>query len=377
MALKAVLMLEDGSIWRGGGFGAKKEVVGEVVFTTGMVGYPESLTDPSYYGQILAFTYPLIGNYGVPSYALADEFGLPLHFESPGIKALGAIVHELCQRPSHWTSVKSLHEWLLEEGIPGIYGVDTRALTCRLRERGVMMGVLKVYEDGEECDEDYLRRRLESSIRYGEVDLVRDVTVKKVEAHRPRKVRARVALIDCGVKLSIVRELLKRGLEVLRVPYDYPADEILGLNPNGVVVSNGPGDPKKLVRTIEAVGALLEEGRPILGICLGNQILSLSAGGETYKMKYGHRGQNKPVVDLASGRSYVTSQNHGYAVDAESLKETDLKVWFVNADDKTVEGVRCSHKPVFATQFHPEASPGPYDTLWVFDMFTKEVLSSG
>lgn len=377
MALKAVLMLEDGSVWHGRGFGAKKEVVGEVVFTTGMVGYTESLTDPSYYGQVLMFTYPLMGNYGVPSYTLVDEFGLPLHFESFGIKVWGVIVHELCQRPSHWTSVKSLHEWLLEEQIPGIYGIDTRALTYRLRERGVMMGVLKVYEDGEKCDEDYLKWKLTSSTKYGELDLVKEVTVRKVEVHSPKKARARIVLVDCGVKLSIVRELLKRGLEVLMVPYDCPADEILQFSPDGIIISNGPGDPKKLVKTIETVGALLEEGKPILGICLGNQILSLAAGGETYKMKYGHRGQNKPVIDLTSGRSYVTSQNHGYAVEAESLEKIGFKIWFMNADDRTVEGIRCLHGPVFATQFHPEASPGPYDTLWVFDMFTKEVLSSG
>ncbi|RLE50156.1 MAG: carbamoyl-phosphate synthase small subunit [Candidatus Methanomethylicota archaeon] len=377
MSIKAVLVLEDGSVWYGKGFGAVREVVGEVVFTTGMVGYPEALTDPSYYGQILTFTYPLIGNYGVPPYDMVDEFKLPLHFESHGVKVWGVVVHEVCQHPSHWSSVKSLHEWLLEENVPGIYGIDTRALTYKLRERGVMMGLLKVYHEGEDIDEEKLYQKLAKATRYGEEDLVKYVTVKEPIVHRPKKTVARIVLMDCGVKLGIIRELLKRGLEVIRVPYDTDVSQVLELKPQGVLVSNGPGDPKKLDKTIETVRELMKLNMPVFGICLGNQILALAAGGDTYKMKYGHRGQNKPCIDLTTGRSYVTSQNHGYAVKPEGLKDLGFRVWFINADDKTVEGIAHLNKPVFATQFHPEASPGPYDTLWVFDLFVKEVLKSG
>jgi len=375
---RAVLLLEDGSLFTGKGFGYKCTRVGEVVFTTGMVGYPEALTDPSYKGQILCFTYPLIGNYGVPSYAMVDEFGLPVHFESWSIQVSGLIVHEVCWSPSHWSSRKILHEWLHEEKVPGIYGIDTRRLVKKLREKGVMMGVLKVYDiREEEPDIDALWQMLESSLRYDQIDFVKLVSVKKPVLHKADDDKGLVVLIDCGVKLNIVRSLLRRGYSILRVPYDYPADKIMEFNPIGVVVSNGPGDPKLCKSTIKCIKDLVEYKIPTLGICLGNQLISLALGGDTYKLPYGHRGQNKPCIDLLTRRCYVTSQNHGYAVDPVSLKETGLKVWFLNADDKTVEGVRHEELPIIATQFHPEAYPGPNDTSWIFDYFVKLVASKG
>ena len=365
--LEAVLLLQDGTLIRGRGFGYPKRTVGEVVFNTGMVGYTEALTDPSYKGQILCFTYPLIGNYGVPSYSYLDEYGLPRFFESDQIQVSGAILHELCIKPSHWASTKSLHEWLFEEGIPGIWGVDTRSLTKKLRVYGVMMGALEV--SPEPIDVSALKEELASARSYGEQDFVDLVSVKEPMIY-PGSGR-RVALIDCGVKYGILRELLERGFEVIRLPYNTPFDLLLSYRPDGVVVSNGPGDPKRCTETIDCIRGLAERRIPMLGICLGNQLISLALGGDTFKLKYGHRGQNKPCTDLDSGLSYVTSQNHGYAVSHESLDETGLRVWFVNADDKTVEGVKHESEPYIAVQFHPEASPGPYDTEFVFDEFER------
>jgi len=333
-----------------------------------MVGYPEALTDPSYRGQVLCFTYPLIGNYGVPSYGEVDEHGLPLHFESNRIQVSGLIIHELCVKPHHWASRRTLHEWLAEEGVPGIAGVDTRRLTKKLREHGVMMGALHV---AEEASPEKAFKALERAPRYGELNYVEEVTVKKpIEYPGPGP---RIALLDCGVKAGILRALLTRGLSVVRLPYDASVDEVLSYEPRGVLISNGPGNPVKCEATIKTVKGLFELGLPMLGICLGNQIMSLALGGRTYKLKYGHRGQNKPCVDLDTGLCYVTSQNHGYAVDPSSLEDTGLHVWFLNADDRTVEGVKHGSRPCLAVQFHPEARPGPYDTDWVFDLFLKAV----
>ena len=372
---EALLILEDGTIFRGRGFGTIKTVIGEVVFTTGMVGYTESLTDPSYKGQILCFTYPLIGNHGVPPYSIVDEHGIPLHFESSSIKVNGVIVYEVCWNPNHWASIKNLHEWLMEEDIPGIYGIDTRRLVMLLREKGTMMGLLKVYDSREEePDIDELMERLEKAPNYGEINYVKEVSVVRPILHKSRKSIGLIALIDCGVKNSIIRSLLIRGYDVLRVPFNYPAEKILEWNPLGVVISNGPGDPKLCRDTIVTIRSLVEYGIPVLGICLGNQLISLALGGSTYKLPYGHRGQNKPCIDLFTHHCYVTSQNHGYAVDESSLKETPLKVWFINADDKTVEGIiHRNSRRILAVQFHPEASPGPNDTAWIFDLFIKEI----
>ncbi|MEM4700147.1 MAG: glutamine-hydrolyzing carbamoyl-phosphate synthase small subunit, partial [Candidatus Nezhaarchaeales archaeon] len=358
---KAILVLEDGTVFEGVGFGRPGLVTGEVVFTTGMVGYPEALTDPSYRGQILCFTYPLIGNYGVPSYEDVDEFGIPLHFESTQIQVRGVVVHELCWEPYHWASRRGLNDWLEEEGVPGIAGIDTRALTKRLREAGVMMGALQVAEEVslEECLE-----ALKHAPRYDEVDYVRETTVKEPVEHRGPG--PRVVVIDCGIKAGILRALLSRGFSVVRLPYTASADEVLSYEPRGVLISNGPGNPVRCRDAIEAAREVFEAGLPLFGICLGNQIISLALGGSTYKLKYGHRGQNKPCIDLDTGLCYVTSQNHGYAVDPNSLKGTGLRVWFLNADDKTVEGIRHESRPCLAVQFHPEARPGPYDTEWIF-----------
>jgi carbamoyl-phosphate synthase small subunit len=363
----AALLLEDGTLFLGRGFGYPTQRVGEVVFTTGMVGYTESITDPSYRGQILTFTYPLIGNYGVPFYDDADEHNIPLNFESDRAQVSGVVVSEVCRAPSHWRSKRSLDEWLYEEGVPGIEGVDTRELTKRLRVHGVMMGVISVSED--EVDVEDMRRRLARAERYGEQDFVSLVSIKETKIYGDGA--ESVVLIDCGVKYGIIRELLRRRLKVIRVPYDTSASEILEYNPKGILVSNGPGNPKLCAKTIETVRSLIDEDIPMLGICLGLQIIALSLGGDTYKLKYGHRGQNKPCLDLKTGRNYITSQNHGYAVDPNSLKGSGLEVWMINADDKTVEGVYHESKPLLAVQYHPEASPGPYDTTFIFDLFAE------
>jgi carbamoyl-phosphate synthase small subunit len=365
---KAVLVLEDGSIFVGSGFGAPKKVSGEIVFSTSMVGYPESLTDPSYKGQILTFTYPLVGNYGVPSYD--KENGVLKYFESDDIKVTGFVVHELCKNPFHWASTRTLDRWLKDENVPGIYGVDTRKLTKKLRVKGVMLGILHVCEADEEPDLPKLLKEVESVQDPNFTDLAKHVTVKEPIRYTVGGNKLAV-VIDCGVKYGILRNLLRRGFDVVRMPYDYSAEQILDLKPDGVMISNGPGDPKQCTKTIEAVRELLDKNMPMMGVCLGTQILALAVGGDTYKLKYGHRSQNQPALDLETGRCYITTQNHGYTVEPDSIKDTGLKEWFMNANDKTVEGVKHKTKPAFALQWHPEASPGPYDTQFLFDRFQK------
>jgi len=365
---KAVLVLEDGSHFFGHGFGAVKEVSGEIVFSTSMVGYPEALTDPSYKGQILTLTYPLVGNYGVPQYEL--ELGIPRYFESENIKVTGLVVHELCKKPYHWASTKTLEEWLKNEKIPGIYGIDTRKLTKKLRIKGVMLGILEVCEEGEEPNLEMLLKEVDTVPNPNLRDLVGEVTVKEPVHYEVGGSKV-VALIDCGVKHGILRNLLKRGINVVRVPYDFSAKEILEYNPACVVISNGPGNPEKCVKTVACVRELVEEDTPVMGVCLGVQILALAMGGDTFKLKYGHRSQNQPVLDLESGRCYITTQNHGYAVNSNSLKEASLDLSFINANDKTVEGIKHKSKPALALQWHPEAGPGPYDTEFLFDEFLK------
>jgi carbamoyl-phosphate synthase small subunit len=364
---KAVLVLEDGTFFIGKGFGASKETSGEVVFSTSMVGYPEALTDPSYRGQILTLTYPLVGNYGVPPFDL--NLGLPLYFESDGIQVQGLVIHELCHNPHHWASTRTLDKWLSDEGIPGIYGVDTRHITKKLRAHGVMLGILHLCEAGEKPDLEQLLAQTKSIPDPNLTDLVRQVSVKK-PVHYKVDGKHTVVLIDCGVKHSIIRNLLKRGISVVRVPYDFSAKEVMEYKPSGVFLSNGPGDPKTCVKTIDCIRELAEEV-PLMGICLGAQILTLAMGGDTYKLKYGHRSQNQPALDLQTNRCYITTQNHGYAIANESIKKTPLDAWFLNPNDKTVEGVKHKTKPVFAVQWHPEASPGPYDTEFLFDTFAK------
>jgi carbamoyl-phosphate synthase small subunit len=361
----AWLILEDGSIFKGFSIGYPRNTVGEVVFTTGMVGYTESLTDPSYRGQILCFTYPLIGNYGVPSYSIIDKYGFPTFFESESIKVQGVIIHELCMNPSHWASTMSFNDWLYMEGIPGISGIDTRYLTKKLRAKGVMMGAL-VFDEPESGF-----KLLKHSRSYESINFVEEVSVKEPIAYGDGE---NIVLIDCGVKLNIIRQLVASGLRVIRVPYSYDIDKILSYNPRGIVISNGPGNPKQCGVTIKTVRRIVDETNlPILGICLGNQIIALALDADTFKLKYGHRGQNKPCIDVETGKCYITSQNHGYAVDEETLKNTELKVWFRNADDKTVEGIKHISKPIISVQYHPEASPGPYDTSWIFLKFLEYV----
>ena len=335
---------------------------GEVVFNTGMVGYPESITDPSYNGQILIQTYPLIGNYGV----------CPDHFESDGPKIEGYVVRELCREPSHWASELTLDEWLEKSGVPGIEGVDTRSLTKKIRVDGTMLGVLWVYELGDEPDIGQLLEEVRHVRDPNERDLVAEVATRRLVRHDAGG-RHDVVLIDCGVKRSIISSLLARGLNVIQVPPSTSSEEILDINPSGAVLSNGPGDPKMVPYVIETVKGLASERMPILGICLGNQIIALALGGDTYKLKFGHRGQNHPCLRVGMEQCFITSQNHGYAVRPGSLTGTGLRVTFVNANDRTVEGIAHAELPLYAVQFHPEASPGPLDTQFIFDGFLEAV----
>ncbi|MEM3088513.1 MAG: glutamine-hydrolyzing carbamoyl-phosphate synthase small subunit, partial [Candidatus Bathyarchaeia archaeon] len=324
----ATLILADGIVVHGIGFGAQKKVYGEVVFNTGMVGYPEAITDPSYNGQILVQTYPLIGNYGV-----CEE-----HFESDGPKIEGYVIHELCREPSHWASKRTLDEWLEASGVPGIERVDTRMLTKKIRVHGVILGILCVYEHGDDPDIPALLEEVKHIPDPNKTDLVAEVATKKIQQLDVNG-KHHVVLIDCGVKKSIVRSLLNRKVNVTIVPPYMSAEKILDMSPDGILLSNGPGDPKMVPYLIKTVKQLIETNIPIMGICLGNQILALAFGGDTYKLKFGHRGQNHPCIELNTGRCYITSQNHGYAVNAEQLKGTGLRVTHINANDKTVEGL--------------------------------------
>ena len=366
---KALLVLEDGTIFRGKGFGSVRKTSGEVVFSTSMVGYPEALTDPSYKGQILTLTYPLVGNYGVPPLDL--DYTVLKYFESEKIQLQGLVIHELCEKPYHWASTKTLNKWLFDEEIPGISKVDTRHLTKKLRTYGVMLGILEVYEAENEPSIDSVLKEAATIPDPNLTDLVKQVSVKSPIEYET-KGDYTIVLIDCGVKYSIIRNLLKRGINVVRVPYDFSAKEVMEYKPDGVFLSNGPGDPKNCVDTIECITELVEKV-PLMGICLGAQILTLALGGDTYKLKYGHRSQNQPALDLNNNRCYITTQNHGYAIKNESLEKTHLKAWFMNPNDKTVEGVKHKNKPVFAVQWHPEAAPGPYDTEFLFKEFLKSM----
>ncbi len=368
--LRARLLLEDGTRIEGCGFGAKGVRVGEVVFTTNMVGYPEALTDPSFRGQILVYTHPMVGNYGVPRRDIRVH-GIPVHYESNRIQVEGFIVTEET-RPHHWASEKTLHEWLVEENVPGMSRVDTRALVKKLREKGVMMGVLAVYDEDEVVEWEALREKLEKSPRYDEIDYTRLVSPPKPITHTPVGVPQRftVSMLDCGVKYGILRNLLARGFQVTRFPCSTPPEKLVD-GFDGVVLSNGPGNPALLEKQIEIVKGLLEYRVPIFAVCLGNQLLALAHGARIFKLKYGHRGPNKPVVERDSNRCYITTQNHGYAVDEKSLEGTGLRVWFYNPDDGTVEGLKSEKLPIVSTQFHPEASPGPWDTTWVFDLYAR------
>ena len=368
----AKLILEDGSIFDGVGFGYPSEITGEVVFNTGMVGYTETLTDPSYRGQILCMTYPLVGNYGVPSFDAKDEYGLPKFFESDGIQVKALLIHDLSDVASHWSCTKTLDQWLYEERIPGIYGIDTRELTKKLRVNGVLMGAVAVSQNV--IDESGLKKAL-AVAKYEGLNFMPEVSTSGPKEYGDKD-KDCIIVLDTGVKYSIIRNIMRTGYRVVRLPWDASYDDIMSYSPKGVVISNGPGDPKVCTSTIKTASKLINTSTPTLGICLGNQILALAGGANTYKLKFGHRGQNKPCIDKRNDQVYVTSQNHGYGIDPKSLGKTGFKVWFANADDNTVEGIEHKNKPIIAVQFHPEASPGPYDCTYVFDRF-KEIIAAG
>lgn len=347
--VKGKLILADKTVLEGSSFGKDVSVAGEVVFATGMVGYPESITDPSYKGQILVFTYPLIGNYGVSE----EKF-----FESKNIQISGLIVCNYIDTPSHVTSVRNLSEWLKKENVPALEISDTRYLAQKLRTKGTMLGKIVFNKDV-----DFKDPNLEN--------LVEKVSTKKVEHHGHGK--KKIVLFDCGAKRNIRRNLLKRNVEVITVPWDYDIfDPNFGkkIFPDGIVISNGPGDPKMADKTITIIKKALQKKIPIFGICLGNQLLALAAGGDTYKLKFGHRSQNQPCVQVGTKRCYITTQNHGFAV---GKVPPGFKPWFINANDNTNEGIIHRTLPFMSVQFHPESYPGPQDTEWLFDEFLKKV----
>lgn len=358
----AKLILEDGTELRGEVFGAQRPVAGEVVFNTGMTGYVETLTDPSYKGQILVMTYPLVGNYGVPPARPDGSIERP--YESGAVQVQGLVVQHYVDQYSHHAAARSLDAWLREDAIPAIQGIDTRTLTRRLREHGTMRGWL--VPDGSSLEE--------AKAASASIDMTSEVfhAVAPNEPVRYEGGDQRILVVDVGIKDNIVRSLLSRGATVTRAPWHGDLGW-LALEADGIVIGNGPGDPKDLAPLIAQIRQLLGRfEKPIFGICLGNQILSLAAGGDTYKLPYGHRGVNQPVQDLLTRRCFITSQNHGYAVRDVSLP-SDWEPWFVNINDGTNEGVRSRAYPYFSVQFHPEAHPGPTDTGFLFDDFLRLV----
>ena len=376
----AVLELENGLCLEGMSFGYDGSCSGELVFSTAMVGYPESLTDPSYEGQILCVSYPIVGNYGIPAMT-RDEWGVCIGFESEKIHVKGLVISDYSGKFSHYDAVKSLGQWLREEKVPAICGIDTRHLTQILRDNGTLAASIVSTSSGE-VPSPTASLRFAPPISDGPLPLSRGWR-RSCEGTSPEetgnlaaivsckeqilygKGARRVVLVDCGVKHQILHCLLERGIEVLRVPWDTDVNDI---DADGIMISNGPGDPSACIPAIESVRKAMKGSRPIFGICLGNQIMSIAAGASTYKMKYGHRSHNQPVRMCGTDRCFITSQNHGYAVDTATLNE-DWEPWFVNLNDGTSEGIRHRSKPFFSAQFHPEASSGPTDTEFLFDEF--------
>ncbi len=361
MTKKAFLALADGSIYEGYSFGAEVDAFGEVVFCTSMVGYQEMLTDPSYAGQILVPTYPLIGNYGINE----------CDFESARIQVRGFVVREECLKPSHYMSQKTVHQYLVESGIPGIQGVDTRAITRRLRSSGVMMGIITSNKTPQQALEE-----LQKVPDYGSIDFVKEVTTPAPYQWHPQGLPSlyHIVVLDCGLKYNILRILNRLGCSTTAVPCTMSAAEILALKPDGILLSPGPGDPALLDYIVATIRQLIGK-KPIMGICLGIQLIARAFGGDTFKLKFGHRGGNHPVRELATGRVYITAQNHGYAVVPDTLRD-GLEVTHVNLNDDTVEGLKHKELPIFAIQYHSEASPGPWDSTYLFDRFIEMIKES-
>jgi len=350
---KIRLELEDGSSFEGSSFGYEGSVAGEVVFNTAMTGYPESLTDPSYKGQILVLTYPIVGNYGVPHEEVAEN--MYKFFESDMLHISALIISDYSTEYSHWNAQKSLGDWLKQHKIPGISGVDTRLITKILREKGSMLG--KVVFDNQKVE----------TYDPNQENLVEQVSIKERTVYGNGK--HRILLLDCGVKYNIIRYLLQRDTTVIRVPWDH---DISKEEYDGLFISNGPGDPKQCEATIKSLSSAFTGDKPIFGICLGNQLMALAAGADTYKLKYGHRSHNQPVLQVGTDKAYITSQNHGFAIDNETLPES-WEPLFINLNDQTNEGMKHREKPFFSTQFHPEASGGPTDTAYLFDEFIDQI----
>ncbi|SDG68728.1 carbamoyl-phosphate synthase small subunit [Aneurinibacillus thermoaerophilus] len=353
MKKQARLVLEDGTVFTGKSFGAQGESLGEVVFNTGITGYQEVLSDPSYCGQIVTMTYPLIGNYGINR----DDFETMRPFVH------GFVVREHCEVHSNWRSEQTVDSLLKEYNIPGIEEVDTRKLTRIIRQHGTLKGLITTSDEPVES----LLEKLKAPLME---DQVARVSTKNMFAAPGRG--SKIVLVDFGAKYGILRELIKRGCDVIVVPYNVTADEIRRIRPDGIMLSNGPGDPKNVPKAIRMIQEILGE-YPLFGICLGHQLLALACGADTHKMKFGHRGGNHPVKELATGRTYITSQNHGYAVSKESLTDTDLEISHIALNDGTVEGLTHKKYPAFSVQYHPEAAPGPYDSDYLFDRFLEQV----
>lgn len=359
---KVTLQLSDGTEFHGKSFGYEQPVAGEVVFNTAMMGYPESLTDPSYAGQLLTMTFPLVGNYGVPPFTFDKQTGLPDFMEGDRIYASALIVSDYSEQYSHWNAVESLGEWLQREKVPGITGIDTRELTKVLREHGVMMGKILFDDEPNNVPE----------ADYEGVNFVDRVSVKEIVRYNEGAGR-KVVLVDCGVKANIIRELIQRGVEVVRVPWNY---DYTDMEFDGLFLANGPGDPDMCSEAVEIIRKQMSRSRkPICGICMGNQLLSKAAGATIYKLKYGHRGHNQPVRMVGTQKCFITSQNHGYAVDARTL-DKDWEELFVNMNDASNEGIRHKENPWFSSQFHPEACSGPVDTEFMFDKFVETLKQS-